>query len=519
MVRRLGLSTAVLLVTLPTLARPATAAPERAASGRSDARQDIAWKRAARSIVRVESTRNLKDMGTGTGFFHRLPDGRLGIVTANHVVKGAKAIKIAIPLEKGNKAIRLDAKVRGASARADVAVLEISREAEKQLPADIRPLELGRPKIGEEAIIPGFGLSEYGVDRGTVRKVYSSRVETDDTVVPGNSGGAMLNRDGEVIGLAVLTKTLFTGRNTAEFVPPEIVGDVIRTIDEGDLRYGQVKHAQLGFGIEQVRDWQTLDRVERSGFERGMRWPVKVSSVSKVGPSAGKLQPGDIILAYDRGGKEEISSVTRLGKLAMTMRPNDSLKLKVLRGEEMIDVEISNLPSTFQHSIAKLRKVGLETETVEVEQKPYQDMPENDHLALPNTAIRIKKVDPASPAAGLELRPDDIVFQGAVLADLGEGKIGAIEAGVVDTDELVDLLTGAHGPHAATGQKLDVAAVHHLHILRGDKHEVLKKSKELVVPTPKGPKKLEAPDPTFGKDLIDALAGLDLVEKDGAGTN
>ncbi|MBQ1964342.1 MAG: PDZ domain-containing protein, partial [Tidjanibacter sp.] len=170
---------------------------------------------------------------------------------------------------------------------------------------------------------------------GAIPSQYSieSFIQTDAAVNPGNSGGALVNTAGELVGINTLIKSetgSYVGYSFA--VPSTIVKKVVMDLKE----YGVVQRALLGVQYQEV----TNDFVEQYGKEYGISeiggaW---VAEVTKGGAAeAAGIQKGDVITAID-GVK--IDSSARLSEIVVQHRPNDKIKIEIKREGKVKQIEV-----------------------------------------------------------------------------------------------------------------------------------------------------------------------------------
>lgn len=277
---------------------------------------------------------------SGSGVIIR-PDGY--IVTNNHVV--AHATKIEVTLNNNKK---YEAKVIGTDPATDVALIKIDAEG---LPTvafgDSDKLRLGEwvlaigSPLGYElrgtitaGIISAKGRS-MAMDprgRGNGGLQIESFIQTDAAVNPGNSGGALVNKTGELVGIntAIISQTqAYSGYSFA--VPVNIVKKIV-----GDLiDFGSVKRAVLGIAMSDLNE--NLAKSLKFESVGDMSEKLKLSSLEGVyigevvkGGAADKagIKAGDILLAID-GTK--ITNGASVQEKVNSYHPDDTAELKVLR--------------------------------------------------------------------------------------------------------------------------------------------------------------------------------------------
>lgn len=272
--------------------------------------------------------------GVGSGVIFR-KDGY--IVTNNHVISGAKELIVSLPDGRS-----LKGKLIGADEMTDLAVVKVDA---KDLPAasfgDSDKIVVGEPAI---AIGNPMGLEFKGsVTSGVISAlnrtldISDKRVkllQTDAAINPGNSGGALVNADGEVIGINS-AKVAANGVEGMGFaIPINTVQNIINEImDKGYV-------ARPYFGVS-VFDPETAGRY---GYQLNIDKGVYIFQLTLNGP-CGKagLQRGDIILKIDG---EETNSVSDLrGKIA-EKKVGDTVKVTFDRNgkEQSADVVLEEMP-------------------------------------------------------------------------------------------------------------------------------------------------------------------------------
>lgn len=240
-------------------------------------------------IPREYSFQQEKPGGIGSGVIVS-SDGY--ILTNYHVIENAT--EVIVSLSDGRE---LEATVIGSDKKTDLALLKVE---EKELP--IIPLgDSDDIKVGEWAIAIGnpFGLSgtvTVGIISAVGRAdlegdIYSDFIQTDAAINPGNSGGALLNIDGELIGINSAIYTQSGGYMGLGFAIPV---NMATRIMEDLKQNGRVIRGSLGVVIEPIRE-VTMARFKLSS-KRGafVRRVVKGSSAEQAG-----LREGDVILQYD----------------------------------------------------------------------------------------------------------------------------------------------------------------------------------------------------------------------------
>jgi serine protease DegQ len=245
------------------------------------------------------------------------------IVTNNHVVQGASELVVA--LSNGE---RVAAEVVGTDPLSDLALLQIDRSG---LPAATFAKEL--PRVGELAIALGNPLGlENTVSAGIVSALgrvvpqggpaLVDLIQTDASISPGNSGGALVNGRGEVIGINVAyLPPQQTGAVAIGFaIPSPTVKSVVEKLRAGE----PVEHAFLGVNLSPAA----------AAGEAGLA-VVEVTPGSPADEAG--IRPGDELMLADG---EPLNGIEDLLTLLRQHSPGDELVLTVLRNGEQLEITV-----------------------------------------------------------------------------------------------------------------------------------------------------------------------------------
>lgn len=269
-------------------------------------------------------------VGTGSGVIIS-PDGY--IITNNHVINGAQKLSITL-----NDNRTYDAELIGTDEKTDIALLKIDAET------DLSFATFGnsdQAKVGEWVLAVGnpFNLTSTvtaGIISAKSRDLSGvnsqSFIQTDAAVNPGNSGGALVNTRGELIGIntAITSQTgSYIGYSFA--VPSNIARKVVEDI----MEFGNVQKGVLGVrgGELNSKSAETLEVNTTQGFY--------VSDVeARSGAEKAGVKEGDIIKKIDN---ITISKFSDLSGYLSTKRPNDVVTLTLIRNgaEKIIPVTLS----------------------------------------------------------------------------------------------------------------------------------------------------------------------------------
>ncbi len=287
-----------------------------------------------------ERPREFKRRGLGSGF---IIDAEGYIVTNNHVVEDADAIKVVLKDEK-----EFDAEVIGRDPQTDLALIKIKadRTFRTTLIGSSDTLEVGQWVV---AIGSPFGL-EHTVTAGIVSAKgrvigsgpYDDFIQTDASINPGNSGGPLLNLDGEVVGIN--TMIMANGQGIGFAIPIDLAMSVVKQLKNS----GQVTRGWLGVTIQDLKG----DLAEYHGVES--KGGVLVTDVVAGDPAdkAG-IEPRDVILEI---GGEKVSTSRELTTLVAGLTVDDTVDVTVTRDgrEQTFQVKIGKRPV----SLAAARGMG-----------------------------------------------------------------------------------------------------------------------------------------------------------------
>ena len=266
------------------------------------------------------------------------------IVTNNHVVAGADALKVTVGGEE------YDADVVGTDESSDIAVIKL-RNASGLTPVEIGDsdnltigewvMSIGSPFGLEQSVATGIvsatsrsqimdaGTDQYGQSSGETT-IYPNMIQTDAAINPGNSGGALVDADGKLIGINTLITSYSGNYSGVGFaIPVNYAVNLAQQIIDGKTP----THAQLGVSLSTVNA-QNAQRYGLSVDEGAYVAAVSAGS----GASEAGLQEGDIITKFD-GQKVESASDLMLD--VRSKNPGDKVKLEVNRNGETKEVEVT----------------------------------------------------------------------------------------------------------------------------------------------------------------------------------
>jgi S1-C subfamily serine protease len=276
--------------------------------------------------------------GSGSGFVW---DKQGHVVTNFHVVQNARSLTVTLHDQSTH-----DAVVRGVEPRKDVAVLKINVAADKLVPIRVPADKRAHLEVGQKAVAIGnpFGLdhtltvgvvsalgrSVDGVGGVTIRDM----IQTDAAINPGNSGGPLLDSSGTLIGMNTVIFSKSGASAGVGFAVP--VSTILRVVPQ-IIKSGRAEQVGLGIRIDPDQ------RIERRFGVRG----VVVLAVDPSGPAAAAglrglqntpngVALGDIVVGIDGTA---VDSYDDLYNLLDPRRPGDRVKVKVRRGNQLVEVQ------------------------------------------------------------------------------------------------------------------------------------------------------------------------------------
>ncbi|HRG19094.1 MAG TPA: trypsin-like peptidase domain-containing protein, partial [Flavobacterium lutivivi] len=259
-----------------------------------------------------------EQVGTGSGVIIS-EDGY--IVTNNHVIKDATDLEVTLNNNKSYKA-----KLIGTDSKMDIALLKI--DADEKLPYSTFA-DSDMVKVGEWVLAVGnpYNLTSTvtaGIVSAKARNLdtngIQSFIQTDAAVNPGNSGGALVNTRGELIGINTMISSPTGSYAGYSFAVPS---NIARKIIEDIMEFGNVQRGILGVegGELNSKVSKELGITDTEGFY--------VSKVTKnSGAEKAGLQEGDIIKKLD---SQSINSFAELSGYINTKRPNDKVQVTFVR--------------------------------------------------------------------------------------------------------------------------------------------------------------------------------------------
>jgi Do/DeqQ family serine protease len=285
------------------------------------------------------------------------------IVTNNHVIEDADKVEVILDDKRS-----FEAKIIGRDASTDLALVKIDAK-------DLLYVDFGNSdevKIGEWVLAVGnpFDLTSTvtaGIVSAKARNIHILRnkdqpaieafIQTDAAVNPGNSGGALVNLKGELIGIntAIATQTgSYSGYSFA--VPVSLV----KKVTDDLIKYGEVQRALLGITIQDVNAAFAKDKGLATVTGVWVSGVQKNSAADEAG-----IKIGDVIIAIN---ETEISNVSALQETVARQRPGDKVKVTIERGSqiETLTMTLKNRDNTTDLVQSHFKPILLDNEGIEV---------------------------------------------------------------------------------------------------------------------------------------------------------
>ncbi len=311
------------------------------------------------------------------------------ILTNNHVI--SQADKISVQLNDGRE---FDAKLIGGDDQSDIALLQV------QNPSNLTQIAIAdsdKLRVGDFAVAVGnpFGLGQTATSgivsalgrSGLNLEGLENFIQTDASINRGNSGGALLNLNGELIGINTAILAPGGGSIGIGFAIPS---NMAKTLSQQLIQFGEVKRGLLGIkGMEMSAD---IAKAFKLNVQRG-------AFVSEVLPNSGSakagVKSGDVIVSLN---DKPLSSFAELRSRIATTEPGAKVKLGLIREGKPLTVEVTLDKSTSSSASAEQISPTLQGATLS-----------DGQLKNGTKGISVTTVEKSSPAAQAGLHQDDVI--------------------------------------------------------------------------------------------------------------
>ena len=270
---------------------------------------------------------NEPQTGLGSGVIVS-PDGY--ILTNNHVVEGADEIDVTLSDSR-----RARARVVGTDPETDLAILKVELDKlpvivlgnSDELAVGDVVLAIGNPfGVGQtvtSGIVSALGRSQLGIN------TFENFIQTDAAINPGNSGGALVDAQGNLVGINTAIFSRSGGSLGIGFAIPAATA---RSVMEGLVKDGRVVRGWIGV---EPRDL-TPDLAE--SLRLAVRSGVLITGVLQDGPaSQGGIKPGDVVT---RIGDKPVANTAELLNVVASLPPGSDAPVALQRGTQALDLKV-----------------------------------------------------------------------------------------------------------------------------------------------------------------------------------
>ena len=310
----------------------------------------VAAKRASAAVVSISTSKKPDNSQSNDPWFRffygdrqQQPQGGVGsgvivsasgyILTNNHVVEGADEIEVTLL-----DARRVKGKIIGTDPDSDLALIKIDLDRlpvivlgnSESLQVGDLVLAIGNPfGVGQtvtSGIVSALGRNQLGIN------TFENFIQTDAAINPGNSGGALVDAQGNLQGINTAIYSRSGGSMGIGFAIPVATA---KQVMEGLIKDGQVTRGWIGVEPAALN----AELAETFNISPKDLQGVIIVGVLQNGPAAqGGIKPGDVISAV---AGREVKSVTELLANVAALKPNTPAKMKVLRGDKSLELDVS----------------------------------------------------------------------------------------------------------------------------------------------------------------------------------
>jgi S1-C subfamily serine protease len=290
------------------------------------------------SVVQINVS-GQRGNGLGSGV---IIDSRGYIVTNNHVIEGSQTIQVVL-----FDGTMLPARVVGTAPSDDLAVVKVNPSRTKLTAATVG--DSSKLQVGQEVLAIGnpLGITQTvtngivsalnrNVSEGPNGAIIPNAIQTDAPINPGNSGGALVDLQGNLVGiptLAAIDPEFKTPANGVGFaIPSNRVSYIVPQL----ISSGQVTHTgRAALGVEVT----TVDSVIAAQNNLPIDHGALITGITTGGPAAkAGLRSGDIIVQVDN---KQITDVATLADALLGKNPGDRVQVHVYRGSQQLTVNVT----------------------------------------------------------------------------------------------------------------------------------------------------------------------------------
>ncbi|MCT4705469.1 serine endoprotease DegQ [Enterobacteriaceae bacterium H11S18] len=326
--------------------------------------------------------------GLGSGVIINAAKGY--VLTNNHVISHAE--KISVQLNDGRE---FEAKLIGGDDQSDIALIQLQNATGL---TQIAVADSDKLRVGDFAVAVGnpFGLGQTATSgivsalgrSGLNLEGLENFIQTDASINRGNSGGALLNLNGELIGINTAILAPSGGSVGIGFAIPS---NMAQTLAKQLMEFGEIKRGQLGIkGTEMSAD---IAKAFNLSLQRG-------AFVSEVLPQSGSakagVKAGDVITSLNGN---PLNSFAELRAKIATTEPGTVVKLGLLRDGKPLEVSVTLDKSTASSANAELIAPALQGASLS-----------DGQLKDGSKGVKLDSVEKGTPAAQVGLHKDDVII-------------------------------------------------------------------------------------------------------------
>lgn len=331
------------------------------------------------------------------------------ILTNHHVIDGAEQIKVDL-----NNNQTLDAKVIGSDPPSDLAVLKVEAsslpvlalgDSDRMRVGDV-VLAIGNPLGVGQTVTMGI-ISAKGRQTGLSDGSFEDFLQTDAPINRGNSGGALVNSNGELIGINSQILSPSGGSIGIGFAIPS---NMARNVLDQLVKTGKVRRGQLGIIVQKV----TADLAESLGLKEARGVIISQVRQDSAAERAG-LKQGDVITALNG---TEVTDANTFRNNISSAPPGTDMTLTVRRGgsEQQVHATLGEFVTenskgeeqgntTQGSNNSEIGKLGLGVEPL------TPDIAGQVGVSNGTQGVVAAQVDPAGPSADAGIQPGDVISQ------------------------------------------------------------------------------------------------------------
>lgn len=294
-------------------------------------------------VVSVIKYQNKNMTGNGSGVIYEIDGNDTYAITNHHVIDGAD--EVGVKLSTGEE---VEARIIGSDAYTDLALLKIEGHKE------VKPIAIGdssKVKVGEFVVAMGSPLgvefsnsSTFGIISGKDRLVPVDLngdgrsdwdmvvMQTDAAINPGNSGGALVNMNGELVGINSLKISSSNVEGMGFSIPINEVIPIIKQLKD----HGKVEYPIVGISAVSVDELHPFYQ-RQLGLEE-VQGVLVIDVLSDSAADKAGIKENDILVNFDG---QEVSNFKDFRKALYSKRKGDKVKISLIRDKKEIEVEVT----------------------------------------------------------------------------------------------------------------------------------------------------------------------------------